>query len=408
MSTDTHKAGIEFLRSLGRHAELIMAAFSSPSGGVTETEANTRAIEELCRHRLMQRDDQDDTVRLRTPIRHLLNQGLSSVRLRMVNANIGQSVDGIKVLVKQYIDSKKAGDSLECEGFLQDLRDNVYSLCDDMMDQSRDIWQQINSDFGVASRLASKLALNQNAINRVQQLQEALSLIDFDELYALCRRDRDLMRVVYARLRGTHEQCLQELGDAIHRLNKMLFSLRRLERRARRVTALATHLRTHLDFRVEDPTDRAEVPALFHLAPPLVPSMLADVRAEGLEVDHAQLIQGVRKEVALEEGADEGVSLLPAALTEQAVVPLEFPEFQAAIREMFCQCLEQGKPVSALLHFDPAVAGTDPGLWFFAVLSEFSAMEDRLNGRIRLDYVGEASSEFNGNFVAEDVVLCRV
>lgn len=405
MSTETRRAGADLLRALGRHAELIMEAYASTSGGIQETEGNTKAIAELCRHRLFQRDDRDDLIRLRTPLRNLLSQGLSSVRLQMVNANIGQSVEGIRVIAEQYRASKRDEDLPSCEALLQSLRDNVFSLCDDLADQSRDIWQQISSDFGIAARLSSKIALNAAAISRVKQTQEALKLVDMDGLYQICRRDRDLMGVVFSRLRLARENCLKELGDAIARLNSMMFNLKRLERRARQVARLSTHFRNYPDFRPSDYSEMADVPGVFLHPEPRKPGLNMDAKSESLELEQAQMIIGLRKEEVIEEVV-EPTQRMTAKMTQEAPEDIEDPEFKKAIRALFCDCIDKRQRVSAMDHFDPEIAGDDPGLWLFAVLSEYASIEGQIKHAVALDYVGEISPQFNGNFIAEDLILC--
>ena len=390
---------------MGRNAELIMEAYASTSGGIQETEGNVKAIDELCRHRLLQRDDRDDVVRLRTPLRNLLSQGLSSVRLQMVNANIGQSVEGIRVIAEQYRASKRDEDTTSCESLLQSLRDNVYSLCDDLADQSRDIWQQISSDFGIAARLSSKIALNAAAILRVKQTQEALKLVDMDGMYEICRSDRDLMVVVFSRLRLARENCLKELGDAIDRLNRMMFNLKRLERRAQQVARLSAHFRNYSDFRPYDYSEMAEVPSLFMYPEPMKLSLNMDVKSESLELEHAHMIIGVRKVDEIEEVV-ESAKRMDAKLTNEEPEELEEPEFKKAIRSLFCECIESRQRVSAMDNFDPEIAGVDPGLWLFAVLSEYASIEMEIKHVVGLDYIGSSSPDFNGNFIAEDLILC--
>ena len=244
MITTAAETGISLMVAMGKHAELIMEAYAAPEGGVRENEQNANALMYLCRYRLMQRDEDDGFVRLRTPIRTLLDQGLSRTRLKMVSTNIGDAIDSIEHLAREYRKNKTASYRGDADSLLQSLRENVYELCEQLLEQSREIWHQIDSDFGSVTQLSSKIALNKNALSRVDSMMKALGFIDFDNLYEIAKGDKELHRLLYSKLRKTTERCRRELGDAISRLNNSMFTLTRLAARARKVSDYVTHLRS--------------------------------------------------------------------------------------------------------------------------------------------------------------------
>ena len=187
----TRDDGLKILSALGKYGELIMTAYEDNKGRLDYSEKNARAVDDMVRLRLAVFDLPDSSQpRLNTTVMTLLDQSLRSSRLKMVNADVGEAMEGIEFLAAEYLSCRQAGGSTDAQGHLIDLDTNVASLCDNLMDQARAIWRQIDSDFGSVSLLSSKIALNKNALRKVNNLLQSLDLINVESLYTLGMRDR--------------------------------------------------------------------------------------------------------------------------------------------------------------------------------------------------------------------------
>lgn len=404
--SNTHEAGVRFLNALSKHSELIMDAYSSPTGGLRESEQSLSALEELRGNRVMNYDPDDGVYRLRSAMRGLIDHGLKQSRLKMINANIGESFENVLMLAQEYQRSKHDGNMEDTHSFLRELRENVFELCDQLEDQNRDIWEQIRSNFGAVSTLSSKISLNANALKRVRQMHEALRLIDLEMLYQVSRGDRELLRLLHKRLRGTIDTCRQELGDAVDRLNTTMYALERLAARARMVARHVAHLKRHPEYKPHNYVDMGEVPEIFTLAPPMILAGSADILSADLEADLGRLLVGARAESVGAEPESEPARILVNTEDQQSQ-ELVVSVFQSTVRDLFASCIEQQISISGLSAYNPELCGEDPAMWLIGLFSEHSSME-ALQKLVRLDYVGAPDPVYNGNFIAKDIVLCPI
>jgi hypothetical protein len=380
-----------------------MEAYESAARGIVETPENSKAVDELTRLRLIILDDEEGSVRLNASLRNMLDQGLKASRLRMVSANIGEAIEGIKSLAKAYRSARKEGNTSDTTNILIDLRANVLELCDDLREQSREIWQQIDSGFGTVTLLSSKRALNESFLAKIQRILDAFSLIDFTELFEQFRNDRELLKL-HSRLRATVEKSRQDLGDSIHRLNKMMYHLNLLAAQARLVNRFVNHYTLKPSFQPDEYCNRGVESGPFSAVLPLLVSGSADITNDGLEIELARLITGLRKELPpIEDVISEPVTLSGIEREEQE---LAYSEFKAAVRDVFFDCIDKQRSMSAVDCFDKAPVGSDLELWIYALISEYNAMPSNQREFIKLDYTGEYCHLFTGNFLLSDLIIC--
>lgn len=399
------KAGIKVLRALANHAELIMQAYESGNNQLPERQDTSKAIEELVRLRLAVRDESHSgTVRLNSTVKNLMDQSLKTARLKMVNVNIGEAVEGILFLANAYNHAKQAGAHVDSANYLSELDSNVVDLCDSLTNQARDIWRQIDSDFGTVTLLSGKIALNKNALNTVQRILKSLELIDLEEMQKLSARDSEMRKLLHIRLPNAIDSCRRDLSDAIHRLNKMMFKLNQLASRARMVSQMVNHYTLNPSFEPEDYTARLDIPAIFHGVLPSPITGMVDVNNENMEVEFTNIISGLRNEPPPEERQE--VIRISTALEEQIAEQLQWGKLQEAVRGVFFTCLYDGCSVSGIDSYSLAPEDTDITLWLYALLTTYNAMSDEERALFKLDYPGEFDPVFTANYHAKDIVLC--
>lgn len=401
----TRDDGLKILAALAKYGELIMTAYEENKGRLDYSESNVRAIDDMVRLRLALFDvPENSQPRLNSTVMSLLDQSLRTSRLKMVNADVGEAVEGIEFLAGEYLSAKQAGSKTDADGHLSDLEANTLSLCDNLMEQARAIWRQIDSDFGSVSLLASKIALNKNALRKVSGLLQSLELINIEALYDLGRGDRELRGILQIRLPSAIDVCRKDLSDALHRLNKMLFKLNQLEKRARLVNDFV-HYCDHqpgLDF--SNYADRPEVPPIFMAITPMQIFGGADPQNSLIELDLADIIQGLRKDIPA--GENRAVALLSANVPDNQLETLVVSPFKKAVRQVFFECLAQNASMSGTACFTMAPEGTDIEIWLYGLMAEYSAMSQQDRGFFEVQYPGLADEYFNGNYYARDVVIC--
>lgn len=400
-STET---GIRALKGLAKHAELLVTAYESGSRLIPETEENESAIHELIQLRLVDRQADDGAIRLNTVITSLLDHSLKTQRLKMFSADIGEALEGLEFLAQRYVQAKSSGVSGDSSTLLDELGGNVFDLCDGLLSQAQSIWRQVEGDFGTVSQLETKMALNRNALAKVNRILQSLELIDMAALYRISSHDRDLRKLFQVHLSEVIEQCRQILGDAIGRLNKMMFRLEQLATQATRVNQLVDHYTMHPGWQPQDYSAQLDVPKLFSAVQPIRPLANAHIRDDSMELVFAEILEGLRKELPPDE--DQQADPISTDLNEQAQVTLDWGAFKQAVRQVFCQCLEEGREVSGLACYTSAPDGIDVELWLYALMAEYDAMSEEDRALFTMHFPGKFDVVFDGNFYAEDVLLC--
>lgn len=74
--------------------------------------------------------------------------------------------------------------------------------------------------------------------------------------------------------------------------------------------------------------------------------------------------------------------------------------------KFFFDCLEQGEVISGCERFSTAPEGTDIEIWLYGLLAEYSAMSQEDRVFFNVEYPGISGGYFNGNYYAQDVVIC--
>jgi len=401
----TRDDGLKILAALAKYGDLIMTAYEDNKGRLDYSDKNMRAIDDMVRLRLALFDvTENSQPRLNSTVMYLLDQSLRTSRLKMVNADVGEAIEGIEFLAGQYLSSRQAGSKIDADGHLNDLEANTLSLCDNLMEQARSIWRQIDSDFGAVSLLTSKIALNKNALRKVSALLQSLELINIEALYDLGRGDRELRGILQTRLPIAIDACRKDLSDALHRLNKMLFKLNQLEKRARLVNDFVHYCDHQSELDITNYADRPEVPATCMAIRPMPIFGGIDSQNSLIELDLADIIQGLRKEMPAEES--RSATLLSTEVPDNQLETLVVSPFKEAVREVFFECLAQNSRMSGTACFSMAPEGTDIDIWLYGLMAEYSAMSQQDRSYFEVKYPGHSDQFFNGNYYAQDVVIC--
>ena len=397
-------AGIKVLKALGKHADLIMVAYDSNQNILLETSVTANAVDELLRLRIALRDDNIGDARLNSSIKLLLDQSLKTNRLRMLNADIATAVEGVLLLAEQYKQAKRGAFEHDRLQYLHALQDNVHELCDSLLEQTRGIWRQIDSNFNTVALLSGKIALNKSALSNVERTLKTLDLIDLSEMYQAGSSDRALRQLFHLHLPRTIELCRQDLGDAIHRLNKMLFKLNRLAARGRLVQQFRNHWDINRSFEPADYIAGSEVPTVFNLASAMPIGGFADIHNPSQELSFSEMLTGLRKErPALEQ---QSVTRISTDIADQAPLEIKLSKFKMAVRDVFFNCLKDNKPISGLESYQGAPEGIDVEIWLYALMAEYNAMDEDSRKYFSLEFEGEFDQTFSANFKAENIILC--
>jgi hypothetical protein len=144
---------------------------------------------------------------------------------------------------------------------------------------------------------------------------------------------------------------------------------------------------------------------VFLAVQPLVAFGAPDPLNGTLELDLADLIRNLRKE-AVEPETPEEFQAIAADTPENARETLLVTPFKDAVRAVFLISLEESRSVSGIECFAMAPEGIDASIWLYGLMAEYSAMSDEDRAIFDVQYPGNTGDYFNGNYYAEDVVIC--
>jgi hypothetical protein len=147
-----------------------------------------------------------------------------------------------------------------------------------------------------------------------------------------------------------------------------------------------------------------DVPALFAAVKPIRPTANAHIRDESMELTFTEILEGLRKELPPDE--DQRADPISTDMEEQAQVTLDWDSFKEAVRQVFFRCLDENREISGLDCYTSAPDGVDVELWLYALMAEYNAMKEDDRALFELNFPGVFDSVFDGNFHAEDVLLC--
>ncbi len=401
----TKSAAHNLLKSLAKHADILVDGYEDSQSRLRETPENSKAIAELIALRVVVRDEATrGAPRLASNLKKLMDQSLISTRLKMFNTNIGDAISNITFLADEYLAARRTGDSGDALMFLNNLDADIDELCDELTGQTEEIWRQISTNFGAASLLKNKITLNKNALAKVERIVGSLEHIDLEYLRSLGSHDRELRGLLSVRLALAIESSRKNLSDAIVRLNNSMFRLTRLAKRARLVHRIVGHYTRHPSFEPEDYTNRLDVPTLFHIGDPLHLTGAPYVDNPTMELIFSDILVGLRNEPVPQEYQE--VTHISISDEVPNIKILEIGPLKTGIEQAFVACLKQGAAVDghdAFRRFSPV--GVPLDIWLYAIIAEYNAMPDAKRRYFDLQYTGEYHPVFNGNFLATEVTI---
>ena len=401
----TKSAAHNLLKSLAKHADILVDGYEDSQSRLRETPENSKAIAELIALRVVVRDEATrGAPRLASNLKKLMDQGLISTRLKMFNTNIGDAINDITFLADEYLAARRTGDSSDALMYLNNLDANIDELCDELTGQTEDIWRQISTNFGAASLLKNKITLNKNALTKVERIIGSLEHIDLEHLRSLGSHDRELRGLLCVRLALAIESSRKNLSDAIVRLNNSMFRLTRLAKRARLVNSIVGHYTQHPSFEPQDYTSRLDVPPLFHIGEPLHLTGAPYVNNPAMELTFTDILVGLRHEPVPQERQE----VIHISISDEVpcIQMLEIGAFKTGIQDAFVACLKEGTAVDghdAFRRFSPV--GIPLDIWLYAIIAEYNAMPEAKRQYFELKYTGQLHPVFNGNFLATEVTI---
>ena len=180
---ETFRQGVEHLKLLGRHADLVMRSYYGESIDLLEQD---KAIVRLLDARVFSHVDEQGGPKLGEPARQLIAQLIADERRRKVNPEIGDFLEDIRHRTNQINQAQQQGNHAHADYLFGLLAQDVDDLNSRIIGGLESLWNRLNSDFAFVGSLPEKMVENEKAGQEVERWLEGLKMIDFAELIGLC------------------------------------------------------------------------------------------------------------------------------------------------------------------------------------------------------------------------------
>lgn len=403
MSSQLEQAGFNLLRALSKHADIIMQAYLS--GHVNDLEYDSNVIEKLIELGVLWRPEPGEDLRLRSTVRALLENSLRDERNRQLDTNIGSKLAAITTVTNHYKESIHHQAFSDAEVYLEDLSEQVYTLVDSLKSSVRNLWRRIHNEFGYVASLSAKIRENELAQSQLTQMRQQLEMFQFDELTQLAGNSRELRRLLVVQLQRSHSEIGQELSLAQAKLIDLLGKFREYLHRSQLLKGFVLHQQQKPDYKVNDYSEQAKIPALFNQSKPIIKPASIDVNNlehELVYVDLVSHLKQVRHNQSFNQKLRQGQEF---TLQDIESIDIESDGLKEAVESYFCQVIDSGQLMSALDYHQQESLDFDREVWVYGVINGFGGLNQDEQEFFELDPIGHPHPMFDGNFIIEDVEI---
>jgi hypothetical protein len=402
MKTEFEQSGVEFLKALSRHADLIMNVYLRKE---IPAQYDDKTLESLIAKHILWRPSSHDDLQLTKTVRNLLEFALQDVRNRQIDSSIGDQLAVIKTTVSHYKEACNQNRRRDSEDYLKEITQRVFGMMESLHNNLRMLWTQIHNEFALVATLRAKIRENELAQTQVTVILACLEMLNFAELSELVGNDRDLRRLLVVSLQREVESCAHELREVQQRLLTMLGRFRKLQQRSKIIRGFDLFLAQHPDYVPRCYPEHPHLTSLFNHIEPLNIRASADVTVVAHETLFTELIQSLN--LANQSGIEQPertAQAIEIASSPEKIFDLS-PE-QQALESFFCYLAEhQGKRISALDYYQKINFAWDAEFWLFGVLGYLESMGQENRDYFDYQLTTQIAPVFNGNRLIEDVCV---
>lgn len=403
-STDLER----LFRAFARNKDALIAAHLRQDGFVDDAEIGERGMRELADLGLLWRAEEGGRHRLSQSVIDLFNVARRDEIRRHVSVDLADRLKSLEESVTSYRVARREGSEAEEHRFLLRVEEQVYSLRETLVAVSRQLWQEINSEFGYVTTIELKLQENRRVIRRAHRLNDNLALVDYETLASdrFAGDNPQLRRLFLGSLAKALAAIRDELVDALHRLEKMLFTFREQQYRTRLVMAFHQRFQRDPGFSLSNYDELVRTPAVLNHVGPVGLSGHADLDETRHEEPLIRLVAGLRKREP-EASPERAAEPIAVAQSDGAVtVNITVDPLREAVRAFYVG-VAPGQARLAMSHRNLAPESCNADTWVQAIISRHNLMTARERQVFALECVQTYDRVFDGRFVVTDVRVER-
>jgi len=402
MSDEVRKSGIQFLKNMGRHAELILDTYLEGVVPISY-EDNHKTIETLIQQQVLWRPTEEEGLHLTQAVRQLLEQGLKDERNRQLDINMGSAIATIKTLIGHYKEAQSTGNYRDANAYLREIGEQVFTLIESLRRNVHKLWTHINNEFGRVGSLSAKIRENELAQQQVGTILLGLSMFDFKDLAELSGANPQLRKLLVVNLQWEIDKCVTELSSAQKRLFRMLGHFKEIHARSALVRGFQIFSEAHLDYQPPCYPEQTNMSALFNVITPIRAKALLNTSIEDHDAVLTHIVQSIK--VATDQQAESPDRQARAVnLLEMAEIEIEEKPETIAVESFLSHVIDSGgQKISALSYYQIIDFRLDEEFWLFAVFSYMDSMDQDESSLFEKKLLINTQTEFTGNQFIEDI-----
>jgi len=402
MSDEVRKSGIQFLKNMGRHAELILDTYLEGVVPISY-EDNHKTIETLIQQQVLWRPTEEEGLHLTQAVRQLLEQGLKDERNRQLDINMGSAIATIKTLIGHYKEAQSTGNYRDANAYLREIGEQVFTLIESLRRNVHKLWTHINNEFGRVGSLSAKIRENELAQQQVGTILLGLSMFDFKDLAELSGANPQLRKLLVVNLQWEIDKCVTELSSAQKRLFRMLGHFKEIHARSALVRGFQIFSEAHLDYQPPCYPEQTNMSALFNVITPIKAKALLNTSIEDHDAVLTHIVQSIK--VATDQQAESPDRQARAVnLLEMAEIEIEEKPETIAVESFLSHVIDSGgQKISALSYYQIIDFRLDEEFWLFAVFSYMDSMDQDESSLFEKKLLINTQTEFTGNQFIEDI-----
>ncbi len=395
----------KFFSALQRHKDLIIETHLDNNGFVDECADNEKAVAELIRLGVFWRMDDDAArARLSQSFGDVLNLARRDELRRQVNLDIGERLTNLEQQIASYRKARRFGTVGEQDQAFRIIEEQVYGLREALSGASRQLWKEIESEFAYVTTLELKLQENQRVIDKVKRLNANLGMLDYETLSGerFAGTDPRLRKLFTSAFVQQIAHIREELVDALHRLDTMLFAFRTQQRQGRIVRAFALKYQREPGYASSNYAAQTQIPPILNQVETIALGGHADLDSNKDEILLTKLIQHLRKQPQRggEEAESERISVRDTdGVAEDRV---ELDALNQAVQDFYLRVAEQGW-AQAMASFDLAPGDCPEDIWLFAITSRHNMMSADEHTVFALEFIDTLDPFFTGQRSVSDI-----
>ena len=396
-----HKAGVNLLNTLSRHADTIMQTYVN--GSLSNAEVSLKTQEKLIQMGILWRPEAEGELRLKHAVRSLLEGSLNDERNRQLDANIGSALASLKTLSQHYKEALHLNEFHQAQAHLSDLTEHVYTLTESLENNVRSLFSRINNEFGYVSSIDAKIRENELAQSQVSELLTQLEMFRFDDLSTEAGSNRELRHLLVVTLQQSFSRVTKELTVVQGRLLTLLGRFREFRGRTQLLKGFLLHLEQQPGFQPKNYGSFSQVPKLFNRAKALINHGAADVFRIEHELELQQLVAGIKSSHKKAPQQTERQAQI-IQLEEQTSVEFKQNILKQGAEAYFCQIIDSGEAITAIEYMQQEQLECDPEAWLYQVIGEYQALPMEEQQYFALEYDDKKHPLFD-NRIIQDVAL---